>query len=393
MATLKQIAAILNEMELPQLKNVDPETGAVSYTLIADTLENIADFGKTMTEMTSADFEDFTKKFVGKVTDLALDTRTFDKSIGLSMPMCDFNAICVKGKGGLMPVTDDVRKNLQNGTTYNQDTFVGYDINQRVYTERHDFEIDYSIPRSMWHDAFLGVESALKICAYIENRVELTVNANVYAVEKATLRSIIKSAIDNRIKLVKEYNIANPSDDPLTTETAMSSYKFKLWVCETISNLADGLDSDISKLYNDGSIETHTPREDIKIKLLSAFANSIEMGLMSGTFHNELLTFGSYEKVPFWQTRTSRIPSIGSTSSIKFDNGLEPSDEEYEAFEYDNIVGVIFDKGAGAVGTYGNEVTHHYNAKGNFDNYFRVTDCLSMVDRRENIIVLTLEDE
>lgn len=393
MATLKQIASILNDMELPQLQNIDDD-GNVSFTLIADTLENIADFGKTMAQMTSADFEDFTKKFVGKVTQIALDTRTFDKSIGLSMPMADFNAICVKGKGGLMPVTDDVRRNLQNGVTYSQDTFVGYDINQRVYTERHDFEIDYSIPRSMWLDAFIGAESAQKLCAYIENRVEMTNNANIYAVEKAVLRGIIKNGLDNRIKLVKEYNTINglSGSDALTTENCMSSYNFKVWVCETIANLTGAVD-DLSELYNDGTIVTHTPREDIKVKLNEPFANALEMGLKSGTFNPKYLDFGDYGKIPFWQTREGRIPTIANTSTIKFDNGLEKTDEDYEAFEYPTIVGVIFDKGAGAVGSYGDEVTHHYNAKGNFDNYFRPTNCMSMLDSRENVIVLTLEDE
>ena len=376
--TYSQVATLLNNTLVPNLLGEE--------NIIADDLSNLVDLGTAVADLTDDQLKDYTGTFVGGVVKLWLDERVFNKAINsLYRDYYEFGGIIQRVKSGLMEVTDDVSTNLQNGTTYSQDTFIGFDINNKVYTMQAGFELDWSVPNNMWKVAFSDPMELMKLIGYIGNRAEQSVRANIYALQLATIRKMIVTHAGSRVKLVTLYNnTVNAGGTAITSEEAERDAAFLRWANEQIVLVKKAL-TDISAKANDGSIVTYTPAEDINVIMLSKFATDIKFNMTSDVFNREMVEIGDYEEVNFFQNSgTSIVPEIDVAGEIEETVGETTT-------HIDKVVAVVFDKYAAGITTHGEKVTSHYNAKGDFVNYFRRCPATYYVDSRENTVVFTLE--
>ena len=376
--TYSQVATLLNSTLVPNLLGEE--------NIIVDDLSNLVDLGTAVADLTADQLKDYTGTFVGGVVKLWLDERVFNKAINsLYRDYYEFGGIIQRVKSGLMEVTDDVSTNLQNGTTYSQDTFIGFDINNKVYTMQAGFELDWSVPNNMWKVAFSDPMELMKLIGYIGNRAEQSVRANIYALQLATIRKMIVTHAGARVKLVTLYNnTVNAGGTAITSEEAERDAAFLRWANEQIVLVKKAL-TDISAKANDGSIVTYTPAEDINVIMLSKFATDIKFNMTSDVFNREMVEIGDYEEVNFFQNSgTSIVPEIDVAGEIEETVGETTT-------HIDKVVAVVFDKYAAGITTHGEKVTSHYNAKGDFVNYFRRCPATYYVDSRENTVVFTLE--
>lgn len=378
---LNQIATLLNETIVP---NVLGES-----TTIAEDLSNLVDLGTAVESLTADQMKDYTRGFVAGVVRTYFDDRIFDKTIkGLFKDFTEWGGIIQRIKAGLSKVTDDVSQNLESGVSYDPNVYVGFQHDNVVYTKDCGFELDWSVPNNMWKSAFKSIEELNKLISYIYNRAEMTMNVQFYSIELSVLRALIVSKATDRIKLVTVYNTLNnlSGDDAMTAAKAVKDATFLKWVAEVIVNLKRAI-TDISTKYNDGSLETFTPAEDVNVTLLSPFATALEMNMTSGVFHKELVEIGNYETVNFWQNSGSDLlPSIAINGQIHSD-----LDGDGNVTEIENCIGVIYDRYACGVTGHPENVTAQYNAKGDFTNYFRRITSMYYLSRNNNSIALTLE--
>lgn len=374
---LKQIATLLNETLVP---NVLGES-----TTISEDLSNLIDLGTAISDLTADQLKDYTKGFVAGVVRTYFDERIFNKTIkGIFKDYTEWGGIIQRIKAGLSTVTDDVSQNLQNGVSYDPNVYVGFVHDNNVYTKDATFELDWSIPNNMWKSAFKSIEELNKLIAYIYNRAENTINVNLYAKELAVLRALIAEKATDRVKLLTLYN--NTYSTNLTASTALTDATFLKWVAGVIVNLKRAL-TDIGTKYNDGTVDTFTPAEDVNVTMLSLFATALEMNMQSGVYHKELVEIGNYDTVNYWQNSgTSIIPDFATVGEI--DTDVDGSGSAVSA-EY--IIGVLYDTYACGVTAHPENITSQYNAKGDFTNYFRRIWGQTFVATNQNAIVLTLE--
>lgn len=373
---LNQIATLLNDTIVPNLLGENQT--------IHEDLSNLADLGVAIENVSADMLKDITRGFVANVVRTYFDDRIYNKTInGMFRDYTEFSGIIQRIKAGLSKVTDDVSQNLQNGVSYDPNVYVGFDHVNMIYTKDCGFELDWSIPNNMWKSAFKSVEELNKLISYIYNRAENTMNVYIYASEKAALRALIATKAGARVKLLTLYN--GTYGTSLTADTCLTDATFLKWVAGVIVNLKRAI-TDVGTKYNDGSVETFTPAEDVSVTMLSLFATALEMNMTSGVYHKELVEIGNYDTVNFWQNSgDSIIPDFDTVGEI--DTELDDGTNVNAKY----VIACIRDAYSVILTAHPEVVTAQYNAKGDFVNYFRRIKSMYAVAKNQNAIILTLE--
>lgn len=376
---LNQIAQLLNETMVPNIMG--------EGTTIADDLSNFADFGTQVASLTAEQMKDYTASFVANVIKTYYDERIFNKTIpGLFRDFEEWGGIIQRVKAGLSEVTDSVSQNLQNGVSYDPFVYHGFQHDNVVYTKDCTFELDWSIPDDMYKTAFSSVTELQNFISYIYNRAENTMNVNLYAAAMATLRALILANSSKVVHLLTLYNTTHfdSSDDYLTANEALENAAFCKWYNRQLILLKKAV-TDVSVKYNDGSVATFTPAEDVNVIQLAQVALAIEMNMTSGVYHKELVEVGNYSEVNFWQNSDDDlIPALSIAGQVKGDIGSGSTTLGPVAF-------VIADKYAAGITSHPEVVTSQYNGKGRFTNFFRSIWAQFYVSKNQNCIIGCLD--
>lgn len=375
--TNAQIATLLNTTIVPNV---------LGGTMISEDLSNLIDLGTAVSSLTSSQLLDYTQSFVAGVAKTYFDERIFSKVVGgIFRDYTDWGGIIQRVKAGLSQVTDDVSQNLQNGVSYDPNVYVGFTPDNVVFTKDASFELDWSVPNNMWKAAFTSVDELNKLISYIRNRAENTMNVHLYSLQLATLRALAVSKAAGRIKALTLYNTTFGTS--LTVNQAMHDATFLKWFAELVLNLKRAI-TDISAKYNDGTVETFTPEEDVIVTMLAPMATALEVNMQSGVYHKELVEIGEYDTINYWQNSgSSIIPDMAEIGAI--DTNLDGSGT---ATQMDNVVCLIHDKYQSCgITAHEENITAQFNAKGDFTNYFRRIWAQYFVCTNQSAILITLE--
>lgn len=378
--TNSQIATLLNNTIVPNLLGENQT--------IAEDLSNMVDLGIALNDpsITASQLADYTGSFVAAVAKTYFDERIFKKVVGgIFRDYTEWGGIIQRVKAGLSKVTDDVSQNLVNGVSYDPNVYVGFTPDNKIYTKDASFELDWSVPNNMWKSAFNSVEELGKLIAYIQNRAENTMNAHLYSLNLTTLRALAVTKAGSRIKALTEYN--KTFGTSLTVAQAMHDADFLKWFAELVLNLKRAI-TDISTKYNDGTVETFTPEEDVIVTMLSPMATALDVNMESGVYHKELVDVGEYDTINYWQNSGDTIiPDMAQIGEIVSD-----IDGSGTPVTIENAVCLIHDKYQSCGITAHEEVlTAQFNAKGNFTNYFRRIWAQYFVCTNMSAILITLE--
>lgn len=376
---LNQIAQLLNETMVPNIMG--------EGTTLTENLSNFADFGTQVASLTAEQLKDYTASFVANVIKTYYDERIFNKTIpGLFRDYEEWGGIIQRVKAGLSEVTDSVSQNLQNGVSYDPFVYHGFQHDNVVYTKDCTFELDWSIPDDMYKTAFSSVTELQNFISYIYNRAENTMNVNLYAAAMATLRALILANSSKVVHLLTLYNKTHfdSSSDYLTADEALENAAFCKWYNRQLILLKKAV-TDVSAKYNDGSVETFTPAEDVNVIQLAQVALAIEMNMTSGVYHKELVEVGNYSEVNFWQNSDDDlIPALSIAGQVEGDIGSGTTTLGPVAF-------VIADKYAAGITSHPEVVTSQYNGKGRFTNFFRSIWAQFYVSKNQNCIIGCLD--
>ena len=377
---LNQIAALLNETMVPNILG--------EGTTIAEDLSNFADLGTKIADLSAEQVKDYTASFIANVIKTYYDERIFNKTIpGLFRDFEEWGGIIQRVKAGLSEVTEDVSQNLQNGVSYDPFVYHGFDHDNVVFTKDCTFELDWSIPDNMYKTAFSSVAELQNFISYIYNRAENTMNVNHYATAMAALRALILANSSKTVHLLTMYNTTHfaSESDYLTADEALENAAFCKWYNRQILLLKKAV-TDVSTKYNDGTVETFTPAEDVNVIQLAQVALAIEMNMTSGVYHKDLVEIGNYSEVNFWQNSDDDlIPALSIAGQVKGNVGSEATQT------LGPIASVIFDKFACGVTSRPEIVTSQYNGKGRFTNFFRSIWCQFYVATNQNCIICALD--
>ena len=379
---LTQVATLLNETIVPNLLG--------EGTTISADLSNIVDLGTALADVTAEDMQDYAKDLVVGVARNLFDSRAYrSETYGLMNDAREFGGVVQRVKVRLFSASDSPIWTLQNGQDYFDGTYYGADIDSKIYTKDTIFQVKNSIPVEKFKQSFTSADGVMSLISTIEQQVDNTITMELNGLAKTTLQQMIATSVANGqvIHLLTEYNdlAGLTGDDALTADTCLYNAPFLRWCAMTIVRLRD-LTQDMNKKYNDGTIETFTPADDLRVTLLSEFARSIEFNMEADTFHNDLVSVGEYNTINFWQNSSdSMLPSLGVTAEVKTNVG------DADPVTVSACAGLIFDRYGAGVCARLNKTTANYIAPGDFTTYFHHIATSRFIDTRNTGIVLCLD--
>lgn len=379
---LTQVATLLNETIVPNLLG--------EGTTISADLSNIVDLGTALEDITAEDMQDYAKDLVVGVARNLFDSRVYrSETYGLMNDAREFGGVVQRVKVKLYSATNSPIWTLQNGTDYFDGTYYGADIDSKIYTKDTIFQVKNSIPVEKFKQSFTSADGVMSLIATIEQQVDNTITMELNGLAKTTLQQMIATSVSNGqvIHLLTEYNTLAglTGDDALTVDTCLYNAPFLRWCAMTIVRLRD-LTQDMNKKYNDGSIETFTPADDLRVTLLSEFARSIEFNMEADTFHNDIVSVGEYNVINFWQNSSnSMLPTLGVTAEVKTNVG------DADPVTVSGVVGTIFDRYTAGLTARLDKITAQYIANGDYTTYFHHIANSRFIDTRNTGIVLCLD--
>ena len=379
---LTQVATLLNETIVPNLLG--------EGTTISADLSNIVDLGTALEDVTAEDMQDFAKDLVVGVARNLFDSRAYrSETYGLMNDAREFGGVVQRVKVKLYSATNSPIWTLQNGTDYFDGTYYGADIDSKIYTKDTIFQVKNSIPVEKFKQSFTSADGVMSLIATIEQQVDNTITMELNGLAKTTLQQMIATSVANGqvIHLLTEYNTLAEltGDDALTVDTCLYNAPFLRWCAMTIVRLRD-LTQDMNKKYNDGTIETFTPADDLRVTLLSEFARSIEFNMEADTFHNDIVSVGEYNTINFWQNSSDdMLPALGVTAEVK------TNVSEADPVTVSGVVGTIFDRYTAGLTARLDKITAQYIANGDYTTYFHHIANSRFIDTRNTGSVLCLD--
>ena len=377
---LTQISTLLNETIVPNLLGEE--------TTISADLSNVVDLGEKIADITAETVKDFAGAFVAGVARTVMDARKYrSETYGLMNDAREYGGVIQRVKAKFFSASDSPIWSLEDGRDYFDGTYHSADTDVKIYSKDTAFMIANSIPTEMFKQSFTSADGVRELIALIESAVDNTLTLQLNGLAKTTLQQMIAGAnTDRSINLLSIYNdLAGLSGgDALTVGDALHNPAFLRWCAEQIVRLRD-LTQDYNEKYNDGTVPTFTPSDDLRVTLLSEFARAIEFNMEADTFHRDLVSVGEYNVINFWQNASDALlPTLGVTAEVKTHEG------EGEPVTVENVVGIIYDRYTAGLTARLDKITANYIAPGDFTNYFHHVANSRFIDTRNTGIILKL---
>lgn len=249
---------------------------------------------------------------------------------------------------------------------------------QKLFVGRNPFMFKITISRKLLKEAFLSESAMGGFISVIFGKVRNMIEASYEDLARTAICAAVAEGAGNRnrINLRTMYN--QETGQTISGAAALHDKDFLAWTVGRINLYSDYL-TDMSSLYNDGSTETFTPKEDQRLTVLSSFQRSLETVTQYQAFHDGYVKLNNYDVINFWQS--AQKPDRIQTTKIS----------DGSAFSQQNIVAVLHDRDA--VGVYQIEeevLTTPVNARGLYYNTFYHIMKNMFLDTSENIITFTL---
>lgn len=250
---------------------------------------------------------------------------------------------------------------------------------QKLFVGRNPFMFKITISRKLLKEAFLSESAMGAFISVVFGKVRNMIEASYEDLARTTICAGIAEGAVNRnlIKLGTMYKAE--TGQTITADAAYHDNDFLAWTVGRINLFSDYL-TDMSSRYNDGSIETFTPKEDQRLTVLAQFQRSLETVTQYQAFHDGYVKLNNYEVINFWQS--AKNPDKINTKKVS----------DGTAFNHSHIVAVLHDRDF--MGCYQMEeevLTTPVNARGLYYNTFYHIMKNMFVDTSENFIAFTLD--
>lgn len=250
---------------------------------------------------------------------------------------------------------------------------------QKLFVGRNPFMFKITISRKLLKEAFLSESAMGSFITVVFGKVRNMIEASYEDLARAALTGAMATVRGNdiqRVLLRTRYN--TETGQSLSAAQCLHDKDFLNWAVGQINSYSDYL-TDMGSLFNDGSIETFTPKEDQRLIVLSDFERRLETVSQYQAFHDGYVKLNNYETINFWQSPDKR------------DHFEAANLETGATYAGNHAVAVLFDRDALGVYQMEEEVlTTPVNARGLYYNTFYHTMKNMFFDASENFIVFTL---
>lgn len=372
--TTEQIYTLVNE--------VNAEAFGANALSVVDT-STLISLGNTVLS-SSTNTEAFLNTLAQRIGRTILRFRDYRNKLG-DMVINDFEygAILQKIKVVMPVAEEDQSYDLVDGQTVDHYEIAKPNVDQKLFVTRTPYQFKITIQREHLKEAFLSDAAMGGFIGIVFGEVRNAIEVSLENLGRVTLATAIAETIGTarEIKLVTGYNTDVNPPTPLTPGdvSVLNDDDFMRYAIYRMNNIKDAI-QDMGQLYNDGTMDTFTPPEDLRLRVLSMFQRKLETVTQYAAFHDELVNFdGEYSVLNFWQAQQSPM-----AINIK-----KPSDGT--ATTCDCVVALMHDRDAMGVYKIDEVVsTTPMNSAGLYYNTYYHEKQLRFIDLSENFVAFTL---
>ena len=369
--TTEQIYGLVN--------TVNAEAFGHSALTVTDT-SSLISLGNTVLS-SSTNTEAFLNTLAQRIGRTILRYREYRNKLG-DMVLNDFEygAILQKIKVHMPEAEQDDSYDLIDGNTVDHYTIAKPSVDQKLFVTRTPYQFHITIQRVHLKEAFLTPEAMGSFIGIVFGEVRNAIEISLENLGRVTLATAAAEYSSSReIALVTDFNTEYNPTPALTAAEALHNEEFLRYAIMRMTNLIDMM-QDASELYNDGTMITFTPREDIRMKVVSEFQRRIESNVLYAAFNEKFVDIPEgYKTINFWQASQSPYDV----------NITRPSDQT--ATTVNNVVAILYDRDAMGVYKIDEEIlTTPVNAAGMYYNQYWHEKQLRFIDLSENGVIFTL---
>lgn len=380
-------------MKVTQLKDI--VNGVTSEVLgkenvVAEDLSNLVDVGNEIID--SENVDNYVKKLIDRIGKVVFVNRLYAGGVpSVLMDSWEFGSIVEKISADMPDADENDSWNLQDGQTYSQDTFYQPKVSAKFFNSKVTFDVKLSFTTEQVKESFTNVNDLNAFLSMLETGVENSMTVKLDGLIMRTINSMTAQTLNGgqamqKVNLLAQYNTAHGTT--LTADKALTDKEFLKYASLVIKQYQARITT-MSTLFNQGGKARFTNTDDVHTVLLSDFADTAEVYLMSDTLHNDTVALPAHETVPYWQgSGTGYDFNDISTIDVKIDTGTQTPTE----IKQGGILGVMFDTNALGVSNLNQRTTTAYNARAEFYTNFYKMDAGYFNDLNENFVVFYIAD-
>ena len=382
-----------NNMKVTQLKDiVNSVTGEVlgKTDVVNDDLSNLVDVGNEIFDTDNVD--NYVKKLIDRIGQVIFVNRLYAGGVpSVLMDSWEYGSVVEKISADMPEADENDSWNLQNGQTYSQDTFYQPKVSAKFFNSKVTFDVKLSFTTEQVKESFSNVNELNGFISMLETGVKNSMTVKLDSLIMRTINNMTGQILNNanglqKVNLLAEYNTA--SGQNLTANKALMDKDFLKFASLTIKKYQARI-TKMSTLFNAGGKARFTTTDNLHTVLLSDFADSAEVYLMSDTYHNDTVSLPNHETVPYWQDSGK---SYAFNDISKIDVKIDAGNKTPKQVTQTGILRVMFDTNALGVSNLNQRTTTSYNARAEFyTNYYKM-DAGYFNDLNENFVVFYIAD-
>lgn len=382
-----------NNMKVTQLKEiVNSATSEVlgKSDVVNDDLTNLVDVGNEIFNTDNVD--NYVKKLIDRIGQVIFVNRLYAGGVpSVLMDSWEYGSVVEKISADMPEADENDSWNLQNGQTYSQDTFYQPKVSAKFFNSKVTFDVKLSFTTQQVKESFSNVNELNGFISMLETGVKNSMTVKLDGLIMRTINNMTGQILNSanglqKVNLLTEYNAV--SGQTLTANKALMDKDFLKFASLTIKKYQARI-TKMSTLFNAGGKARFTTTDNLHTVLLSDFADSAEVYLLSDTYHNDTVSLPNHETVPYWQGSGK---SYAFNDISKIDVKIDTGNKTPKAVTQTGILGVMFDTNALGVSNLNQRTTTSYNARAEFyTNYYKM-DAGYFNDLNENFVVFYIAD-
>lgn len=380
-------------MKVTQLKEiVNSATSEVlgKTDVVNDDLTNLVDVGNEIFDTDNVD--NYVKKLIDRIGQVIFVNRLYAGGVpSVLMDSWEYGSVVEKISADMPEADENDSWNLQNGQTYSQDTFYQPKVSAKFFNSKVTFDVKLSFTTQQVKESFSNVNELNGFISMLETGVKNSMTVKLDGLIMRTINNMTGQILNSanglqKVNLLTEYNTA--SGQTLTANKALMDKDFLKFASLTIKKYQARI-TKMSTLFNAGGKARFTTTDNLHTVLLSDFADSAEVYLLSDTYHNDTVSLPNHETVPYWQGSGK---SYAFNDISKIDVKIDAGNKTPKQVTQTGILGVMFDTNALGVSNLNQRTTTSYNARAEFyTNYYKM-DAGYFNDLNENFVVFYIAD-
>lgn len=380
-------------MKVTQLKDiVNSVTSEVlgKTDVVNEDLTNLVDVGNEIFDTDNVD--NYVKKLIDRIGKVIFVNRLYAGGVpSVLMDSWEYGSVVEKISADMPEADENASWNLQNGQTYSQDTFYQPKVSAKFFNSKVTFDVKLSFTTEQVKESFSNVNELNGFISMLETGVKNSMTVKLDGLIMRTINNMTGQILNSanglqKVNLLTEYNTA--SGQTLTANKALMDKDFLKFASLTIKKYQARI-TKMSTLFNAGGKARFTTTDNLHTVLLSDFADSAEVYLMSDTYHNDTVSLPNHETVPYWQGSGK---SYAFNDISKIDVKIDAGNKTPKQVTQTGILGVMFDTNALGVSNLNQRTTTSYNARAEFyTNYYKM-DAGYFNDLNENFVVFYIAD-